>query len=222
MSPVIKLSNITKDYITDEVVTNVLHGISLEIKKKDFIAITGPSGSGKSTLLNLLGLLDNATSGTFLLNGKDVTSLTEDEQAYVRNREIGFVFQAFNLLKRITVLENVILPSIYKGDKKSERDKKAKDLLKQVGLEAQIHKRPNQLSGGQQQRVAIARALINKPSIILADEPTGNLDTKSGEEIMKILKDLNNQGNTIIIITHEYDIAIQAKRIIQIRDGKVV
>ncbi len=219
---IIQLKNITKDYVTDEVTTNVLHGISLEIKKKDFIAITGPSGSGKSTLLNILGLLDNATSGTFLLNDKDVTSLTQDEQAFVRNREIGFVFQAFNLLKRITVLENVILPSIYKGIKKLERESKAKELLKKVGLQEQAYKKPNQLSGGQQQRVAIARALINDPSIILADEPTGNLDTKSGDEIMKILKDLNKQGNTIIIITHEHDIAAQAKRIVQIRDGKVV
>ena len=156
------------------------------------------------------------------MNDKDVTSLTQDEQAFVRNREIGFVFQAFNLLKRITVLENVILPSIYKGIKKLERESKAKELLKKVGLQEQAYKKPNQLSGGQQQRVAIARALINDPSIILADEPTGNLDTKSGDEIMKILKDLNKQGNTIIIITHEHDIAAQAKRIVQIRDGKVV
>lgn len=219
---IIQLKNITKDYITDEVTTKVLFGISLEIKERDFIAITGPSGSGKSTLLNILGLLDNATTGTFLLNGKDVTSLTEDEQATARNKEIGFVFQSFNLLKRITVLENVILPSIYKGMEKSEREGKAKELLKKVGLEEQIHKKPNQLSGGQQQRVAIARALMNNPSIILADEPTGNLDTKSGDEVMKILKDLNKQGNTIIIITHEHDIAVQTKRIVQIRDGKVV
>lgn len=219
---IIQLKNITKDYVTDEVTTKVLFGISLEIKERDFIAITGPSGSGKSTLLNILGLLDNATTGTFLLNGKDVTSLTEDEQALVRNKEIGFVFQSFNLLKRITVLENVILPSIYKGIKKSERESKARHLLNKVGLEEQTHKRPNQLSGGQQQRVAIARALMNNPSIILADEPTGNLDTKSGDEVMKILKDLNKQGNTIIIITHEHDIAVQTKRIVQIRDGKVV
>lgn len=219
---IIQLKNITKDYVTDEVTTKVLFGISLEIKERDFIAITGPSGSGKSTLLNILGLLDNATTGTFLLNGKDVTSLTEDEQATARNKEIGFVFQSFNLLKRITVLENVILPSIYKGIKKSERESKARHLLNKVGLEEQTHKRPNQLSGGQQQRVAIARALMNNPSIILADEPTGNLDTKSGDEVMKILKDLNKQGNTIIIITHEHDIAVQTKRIVQIRDGKVV
>lgn len=220
--PIIELSNITKNYVTDEVVTKVLHGISLTLNKGDFIAITGPSGSGKSTLLNILGLLDNATTGSYYLNGKDVTSLTEDEQAVVRNKEIGFVFQAFNLLKRITVIDNIILPSIYKGTDKSERMQKAKELLKKVGLSEQAYKKPNQLSGGQQQRVAIARALMNNPSIVLADEPTGNLDTKSGNEIMKIIKDLNKQGNTIIIITHESEIANQAKRIVQIKDGMIV
>jgi putative ABC transport system ATP-binding protein len=221
-TPIIQLSEITKDYILDEITTKVLHGISVTINKGDFIAITGPSGSGKSTLLNIIGLLDNASFGKYILNGKDVTQLTEDEQARVRNKEIGFVFQAFNLLKRSSVLDNVILPSIYKGMKKSEREVRATDLLNKVGLSEQIYKKPNQLSGGQQQRVAIARALMNNPSIILADEPTGNLDTKSGNEIMEILKDLNKKGNTIIIITHEHDIAAQTKRIIQIKDGKVV
>ena len=221
-TPIIQLSEITKDYILDEITTKVLHGISVTINKGDFIAITGPSGSGKSTLLNIIGLLDNASFGKYILNGKDVTQLTEDEQARVRNKEIGFVFQAFNLLKRSSVLDNVILPSIYKGMKKSEREVRATDLLNKVGLSEQIYKKPNQLSGGQQQRVAIARALMNNPSIILADEPTGNLDTKSGNEIMEILKDLNKKGNTIIIITHEHDIATQTKRIIQIKDGKVV
>jgi len=221
-TPIIQLSEITKDYILDEITTKVLHGITVTINKGDFIAITGPSGSGKSTLLNIIGLLDNASFGKYILNGKDVTQLTEDEQARVRNKEIGFVFQAFNLLKRSSVLDNVILPSIYKGMKKSEREERATDLLNKVGLSEQINKKPNQLSGGQQQRVAIARALMNNPSIILADEPTGNLDTKSGNEIMEILKDLNKKGNTIIIITHEHDIAAQTKRIIQIKDGKVV
>lgn len=221
-TPIIQLSEITKDYILDEITTKVLHGISVTINKGDFIAITGPSGSGKSTLLNIIGLLDNASFGKYILNGKDVTQLTEDEQARVRNKEIGFVFQAFNLLKRSSVLDNVILPSIYKGMKKSEREVRAIDLLNKVGLAEQIYKKPNQLSGGQQQRVAIARALMNNPSIILADEPTGNLDTKSGNEIMEILKDLNKKGNTIIIITHEHDIAAQTKRIIQIKDGRVV
>lgn len=221
-SPIIQLENITKDYITDEIVTKVLHGIDLEIKNGDFIAITGPSGSGKSTLLNILGLLDTATTGKYILNEKDVTKLTEDAQAYIRNKEIGFVFQSFNLLKRISVLENVIMPSIYIGMKNKERESKAIELLTKVGLQDQIRKKPNQLSGGQQQRVAIARALMNQPSIILADEPTGNLDTKSGDEIMEILKDLNKQGNTIIMITHEKDIAEQAKKIITLKDGKII
>ncbi len=221
-SSIITLTNIIKDYVTDTVTTKVLHGITIDVKNGDFIAITGPSGSGKSTLLNIIGLLDTATSGTYVLNNNDVTQLTEDEQSYVRNREIGFVFQAFNLLKRISVLENVILPSIYSGMKKNEREQRAEELLEKVGLGEHMYKKPNQLSGGQQQRVAIARALMNKPSIILADEPTGNLDTRSGEEIMGILKDLNKQGNTIIMITHERDIAEQAKKIIQIKDGRVL
>lgn len=221
-SSVIDLTNITKTYQSDEVSTHVLFGISLQIKHGEFVAITGPSGSGKSTLLNIIGLLDTATTGTYILNEHNVTKLTEDEQSFIRNKEIGFVFQQFNLLKRISVFENVILPSIYSGTKKNEREARASELLTKVGLAEHIHKKPNQLSGGQQQRVAIARALMNKPSIILADEPTGNLDTKSGNEIMAIMKDLNKQGNTIIMITHEADIARQAKRIVQIRDGKMV
>jgi putative ABC transport system ATP-binding protein len=218
---VISLNQIVKDYVTDEVVTHVLHGISLEIKHGEFVAIIGPSGSGKSTFLNIVGLLDNATTGTYILNGKDVTQLTENEQARIRNKEIGFVFQQFNLLKRISVIDNVILPAIYSGTPKIQREQQAAELLAKVGLGEQMYKRPNQLSGGQQQRVAIARALMNKPAIILADEPTGNLDTTSGNEIMAILKDLNKQGNTIVMITHEKDIAEQAKRRVGIRDGRL-
>jgi putative ABC transport system ATP-binding protein len=220
--PVIQLSDITKDYVTEEVITKVLHGITITVHKGDFIAITGPSGSGKSTLLNILGLLDTATSGSYILNTIDVTKLTEDKQAYIRNKEIGFVFQSFNLLKRMSVLDNVILPAIYTGTKKNIREAKAKELLKQVGLGDHMDKKPNQLSGGQQQRVAIARALMNDPAIILADEPTGNLDTTSGDEIMLILKKLNKQGITVLIITHEPDIANQAQEIITIRDGRII
>ena len=221
-TPVIELTNIIKDYISDEIVTQVLHGINIRVNKGEFIAITGPSGSGKSTLLNIIGLLDTATTGKYILNEKDVTKLTEDEQAYIRNKEIGFVFQSFNLLKRISVLENVILPAIYTGTSKSERESKAKELLTKVGLADHFHKKPNQLSGGQQQRVAIARSLMNNPSIILADEPTGNLDTKSGEEVMDILKVLNKQGNTVVMITHEAEIAKRAERVIAVRDGLIV
>lgn len=221
-NPVIQLTKIVKDYGSEEITTTVLHGINLTIQEGDFIAITGPSGSGKSTLLNILGLLDTATSGTYLLNGKDVTKIKEDEQAYIRNRQIGFVFQSFNLLKRVNVLENVILPAIYTGTKKSARETRTKELLEKVGLKEHIYKQPNQLSGGQQQRVAIARALMNEPSLILADEPTGNLDTKSGNEVMAIVKELNRQGKTIIMITHEQDIAKQAKKTIQIKDGEII
>lgn len=221
-TPIIQLSNIVKNYVTDDIVTKVLSDINLTINIGEFIAIIGHSGAGKSTLLNIIGLLDTATSGKYILNEKDVTKLTEDEQSTIRNKEIGFVFQSFNLLKRVSVLENVILPSIYYGMKNKIREARAIDLLTKVGLQDQIYKKPNQLSGGQQQRVAIARALMNKPSIILADEPTGNLDTVSGDEIMEILKDLNKQGNTIIMITHENDIAKQAKKIISLKDGRIV
>lgn len=217
----IKLTHISKEYLTDEVTTKVLHNVSLTVKRGEFIAISGPSGSGKSTLLNILGLLDLATKGEYILNGIDVTKLTEDEQSNIRSQEIGFVFQSFNLLKRISVLENIILPAIYKGMPPQERTSRAIELLKSVGLEEQIYKKPNQLSGGQQQRVAIARALMNNPALILADEPTGNLDTKSGNDIMQILKSLNKEGNTIIMITHEADIAKQAQRVVYIRDGEL-
>lgn len=220
--PVIFLENITKNFGSDDLVIPVLRGISFTIYQGDFVAIIGPSGSGKSTLLNIVGLLDDASTGTYKLHNEDVTNLTEDEQARVRNREIGFVFQSFNLLKRAPVIDNVILPSIYAGTPEKERTQRAEELLMQVGLGDHMHKFPNQLSGGQQQRVAIARALMNKPTIILADEPTGNLDTQSGAEIMTSMKRLNKEGNTIVIITHDHAIAKQAARIISIRDGKVV
>lgn len=218
----IKLTNIVKEYVSEDLTTSVLKGISLTIYAGDFVAITGPSGSGKSTLMNIIGLLDTATSGSYILNGTNATDLTEDEQAYVRNKEIGFVFQSFNLLPRATTLDNVMLPAIYAGIGPQNRKERAIELLTKVGLGEKLHNRPNQLSGGQQQRVAIARSLMNNPELILADEPTGNLDTKSGMDIMNILKDLNKSGKTIVMITHEADIAMQAKRTINVRDGKIL
>lgn len=220
--PVIELKHIVKEYRNLDVITHVLQGVSLEVYEGDFIAITGPSGSGKSTMMNILGLLDTPTSGTYILNGEKTTGLSEDELAYIRNKEIGFVFQSFNLLNRSSALENVILPAIYAGMDKKQREDHARELLTQVGLAERTHNRPNQLSGGQQQRVAIARALMNNPKIILADEPTGNLDTKSGNDVMNILKQLNKEGKTIVLITHEHDIAKQAKRIIHFKDGVIV
>lgn len=219
---VISLTNITKSYHVSEADIQILHGITLTIHEGEFVAIIGPSGSGKSTLLHIVGLLDNATSGKYILHTDDVTKLTEDEQAYFRNRQIGFVFQSFNLLQRTTVLENVILPAVYAGTALNERQTRGITLLEKVGLGEHINKRPNQLSGGQQQRVAIARALMNNPTIILADEPTGNLDSKSGKDVMEILKTLHKEGKTIVVITHDSIIANQAERIITIRDGMVV
>lgn len=219
---IIQLEKITKNYVTGDVITRVLKGISITIKEGDFIAITGRSGSGKSTLMNILGLLDTPTSGKYVLNGSPITKFNEDDLSSLRNKTIGFVFQSFNLLPRSTTLENVVLPAIYAGISNRERTSHAKEILKSLGMEERIHSRPNQLSGGQQQRVAIARALMNDPELILADEPTGNLDTKSGHDVMEILKDLNKKGKTIVLITHETDIASQAKKIIQLIDGKVV
>lgn len=218
----IELRKITKEYRNLDVVTPVLNGITITIYKGDFVAITGPSGSGKSTLMNILGLLDTPTKGTYVLNGENTTGLSEDRLSKVRNKEIGFVFQSFNLLPRETAFENVILPAIYAGDSRKDRELRAKGLLTQLGLGEKLHNHPNQLSGGQQQRVAIARALMNNPNIILADEPTGNLDTKSGNDVMNILKNLNKEGKTIILITHEHEIAKQAKKIIHIRDGEII
>jgi len=219
---IIELKNIYKDYSTDTVTTNVLKGISIQVKKGEFIAIIGPSGSGKSTLMNIIGLLDTPTKGTYILNGTNTINLTEDELSFLRNREIGFVFQSFNLLRRATTLDNVILPAIYAGVSNAKRMSRAKEILTKLGLQDRLNNQPSQLSGGQQQRVAIARALMNNPELILADEPTGNLDTKSGEDVMNILKKLNDEGKTIVLITHEHSIANQAKRIIKLIDGKIV
>lgn len=219
---VIKLSDIKKEYVTGDVTTQVLKGISLNVDRGDFIAITGRSGSGKSTLMNIIGLLDTPTSGEYTLNNISIKSFDEDQLSHIRSREIGFVFQSFNLLPRSTTLENVVLPSIYAGMKKKEREDRAIQILGKLGLSDRTNSRPNQLSGGQQQRVAIARALMNDPEVILADEPTGNLDTSSGNDVMGILKDLNKQGKTIVLITHELDIAKQAKRIIRIADGMIL
>lgn len=218
---VVKLTNINKTYLSGEVEFQALKNINLEVKEGDFIAIIGASGSGKSTLMNIIGLLDNPTSGSYLLNGTDTSHLKEDHIAKIRNTNIGFVFQSFNLLSRTSALDNVSLPLVYAGVPVSARREMAKKALEDVGLGEKIDSRPNQLSGGQQQRVAIARALINDPAIILADEPTGNLDSKVSEEIMKLFEKLNAQGKTIIMITHETSIAKHAKRIIRIKDGEI-
>ncbi len=219
---IIRITDITKVYGTGEAETTVLKDIHLLVKKGDFLGITGRSGSGKSTLMHVIGLLDSPTSGTYILNGTDVSRLSEDELAFQRNKEIGFVFQQFNLLPKLTAVENVILPAIYAGTDVKTRTEKAVELLTELGLENHLNKRPNQMSGGQQQRVAIARALINDPELILADEPTGNLDTKSGDDVMNTLKQLNKEGKTIVLITHEHDIAIQAKKLIQLEDGMLI
>lgn len=218
----VKLSHINKIYyLTDELTVVALKDINLEVKKGEFMAIVGPSGSGKSTLMHILGLLDHPTSGTYDLNGENVAGLSENSLAKLRNKNIGFVFQNFNLLPRTSALDNVALPLIYSGVGESERLMRAQKALAEVGLEDKLRSKPNQLSGGQQQRVAIARALITNPEIILADEPTGNLDTKNGEEIMKIFRNLNQKGSTIILITHEPNIAEKAKRHIHLRDGMI-
>ncbi|OGH38328.1 MAG: macrolide ABC transporter ATP-binding protein [Candidatus Levybacteria bacterium RIFCSPLOWO2_01_FULL_38_21] len=217
----ISLANITKDYNLGGLIVNVLKGITLKIENGEFVAISGRSGSGKSTLMNIIGLLDTPTTGSYYLESVDVSSLKEDELSYLRNKKIGFVFQSFNLLPRATILENVILPGIYAGLNTKDRENTAKNILEKIGLFKHINKRPNQLSGGEQQRVAIARALMNNPDIILADEPTGNLDTKSGQEVITLLKDLHKQGKTIVLITHEKDIARETDRIINLTDGRI-
>ncbi len=219
---IIRLRNIFKDYPLGNNVVKVLKNINLVVNQGEYVALMGPSGSGKSTLMNIIGALDTPTSGTYLLKGVEVDKLTDDELAEIRNKEIGFVFQTFNLLPRLTALENVMLPMIYAHVPKNERIKRAEEVLAEVGLEDRMHHRPNQLSGGQRQRVAIARALVNRPSIILADEPTGNLDSKSSDEIMKLFDRLNELGNTIIIVTHEPDIAAHTKRLVKLLDGQIV
>ena len=218
---VIQINNLVKDYYLDKQSVHVLKGISLEIASGEYVALMGPSGSGKSTLMNIIGCLDTATSGTYYLNNKNISALQEKELADIRSKEIGFVFQQFNLLPKLSALENVALPLVYAGVGKKEREEIAQDKLRMVELSDRALHKPNELSGGQCQRVAIARALVNSPSIILADEPTGNLDSTTSHEIMNIFAPLNKQGNTIILVTHEEDIAEKAKRIIRLRDGVI-
>lgn len=221
MSNVIEIRNIIRDFKLGTETVHVLKGIDLDIERGDYVAIMGPSGSGKSTLMNILGCLDTPTSGSYLLNGKDVSQMTDDQLADIRNTEIGFVFQTFNLLPRTTALDNVALPMIYAGASKSVRHKRAAEVLVNVGLSDRMDHRPNQLSGGQRQRVAVGRALVNNPSIILADEPTGNLDSKTGQEILGLFDDIHKAGNTVIMVTHEEEIAAHAHRVIRLLDGMV-
>ena len=220
-NPLIKITNIKRDFQLGNETVYVLKGIDLEINKGEYVALMGPSGSGKSTLMNILGCLDTPTSGSYILNEKDVSQMHDDELAEIRNKEIGFVFQTFNLLPRTSALENVALPMVYAGYSKADRKTRATEVLAQVNLSDRMDHQPNQLSGGQRQRVAIARAMVNKPSIILADEPTGNLDSKTSEEIMKLFGDIHKNGNTVILVTHEEEIASYAKRVIRLRDGMV-
>jgi len=219
MAPIIELEDIKKSYYLGKQELKVLKGISINILKNEYVALMGPSGSGKSTLMNLLGCLDSPTSGNYILNGEDVSKMLDDSLADVRNKEIGFVFQQFNLLPRLTAAENVALPLIYNGTIKKVRTELALEMLDRVGLADRSHHKPNELSGGQNQRVAIARALVNNPSIILADEPTGNLDSKTSTEIMHIFDKIQADGNTVILVTHEEDIAEYAHRIIRLKDG---
>ena len=218
---ILQLRDIKRDFKLGTQTVHVLKGINLDIEKNQYLALMGPSGSGKSTLMNLLGCLDTPTYGSYKLNGTDVSSLNDNQLAEIRNKEIGFVFQTFNLLPRSTALENVALPLVYAGMGKQERLERASEVLKQVGLADRMDHKPNQLSGGQRQRVAIARALVNRPALILADEPTGNLDSKTSVEIMKLFDDIQAAGNTVILVTHEEDIAQYAKRIIRLVDGNI-
>ena len=218
---VIEIRNIIRDFRLGQEIVHVLKGIDLDIKRGEYVAIMGPSGSGKSTLMNLLGCLDTPTAGSYNLNGKDVSKMTDDELADIRNTEIGFVFQTFNLLPRTTALDNVALPMIYAGASKKVRADRATEVLSDVGLADRMDHKPNQLSGGQRQRVAVGRALVNKPSIILADEPTGNLDSKTGTEIMALFDEIHKAGNTVIMVTHEEEIAAHAHRVIRLRDGVI-
>ncbi|MGA0196529.1 MAG: ABC transporter ATP-binding protein [Schleiferiaceae bacterium] len=219
--PILKLRGITRDFKLGSQTVHVLKGIDLDIFKNQYVALMGPSGSGKSTLMNLLGCLDTPTAGSYELNGNDVSVMGDNELAEIRNHEIGFVFQTFNLLPRSTALENVALPLVYAGLGKEEREARAAEVLSQVGLADRMDHRPNQLSGGQRQRVAVARALVNNPALILADEPTGNLDSKTSIEIMKLFDDIQAAGNTVVLVTHEEDIAQHAKRVIRLVDGQI-
>ncbi len=221
MDAILHLEQIKKSYFLGKQELPVLKGISLDILKNEYVALMGPSGSGKSTLMNILGCLDSPTGGKYILNGKDVSSMPDDELAEIRNKEIGFVFQQFNLLPRLTALENVALPLVYSGVSKKNRQERATEVLRKVGLEDRMTHKPNELSGGQCQRVAIARALINQPSIILADEPTGNLDSKTSHEIMEMLSQIHHEGNTVILVTHEEDIAGFARRVVRLKDGLI-
>jgi putative ABC transport system ATP-binding protein len=218
---IIHLESIVKNYKVGTQIVRALRSVSVDIYKGEYVAIMGASGSGKSTLMNIIGCLDTPTSGTYILNGKDVSRMSDDSLAEIRNSEIGFIFQVFNLLPRNNALENVMLPLIYSGVRKAQRKVMAEQTLGDVGLTDRMHHRPNELSGGQRQRVAIARALVNKPSLLLADEPTGNLDSKISEEIMKLFAEIHRKGNTLIVVTHEHDIASHAHRIIHLKDGEI-
>ncbi len=221
MEKVIHLENIVKNYRVGPTVVRALRSVSLDIYKGEYVAVMGASGSGKSTLMNIIGCLDSPTSGRYILNGTEASSLSDNRLAEIRNREIGFVFQVFNLLPRNSALDNVMLPLVYAGERKVARREKAKKMLEDVGLSDRIEHKPNELSGGQRQRVAIARALVNKPSLLLADEPTGNLDSEISEEIMKLFSEIHRKGNTLLVVTHEESIALHAHRIIRLKDGMV-
>ena len=220
-NPIIDIKGLTREFRVGSEIVRALNGIDVSVNKNEYLAMMGPSGSGKSTLMNLLGCLDTATSGTYSLNGTSVSSLKDNELAEIRNKEIGFVFQTFNLLPRLTALDNVALPLIYAGVSTKERKERAAEVLAKVGLSDRMNHRPNQLSGGQRQRVAIARAMVNNPSIILADEPTGNLDSKTSLDIMHLFEEIHQMGNTVIIVTHEEEVASHAHRILRLRDGLV-
>lgn len=219
--PLISIKNLTKTYVLGEQIVNALKGVSLDINKGEYVALMGPSGSGKSTLMNIMGCLDSPSQGEYWLNQKEVSKMSDSELSGVRNEEIGFVFQTFNLLNRMTALENVALPLVYSGVSRKDREERAALVLERVGLQDRMEHKPNELSGGQRQRVAVARALVNNPNLLLADEPTGNLDTKTSHEIMALFEEIHNQGNTIVLVTHEEDIAQHAKSIVRLRDGMI-